>query len=230
MALCRSLFLFALCGSAASLAGQTPPPGATAALEPASASAAPAQLPSTTMQESLDVLKTALSMTRIDRWRASSAIKGEAQSNVASIQRDVDQTLPALLAAADAAPASASRMLPAYRNVEALYDVMLRVDAAARLAAPSDQMSAIDQALAQLDSAQRALGDQLQQSTDAQEKQVQHLEAALRAIPPPAPPAPPPPPPAPVKCPTPVRRRKPTTAAKPTTPQPSSQNSATTPH
>jgi hypothetical protein len=167
----------------------------------------------------LDVVKTAVSGLKVERWKASNAIRDEAQSNLGSVQRDLQATLPGLLTAADAAPGSASKVLPVYRNVEALYDVMLRLDAAARLAAPSDQMSALDQAVARLDEGRRALGDQLQSNAEAQETRVVRLEAALKAVPPPQPP---PPAPAPVKCPvTPAKKR--TTAAKPKTPAPATQ-------
>ena len=54
-------------------------------------------------------------------------MRDEAQANLRSIQKDVSTTLPALLASADSAPGSASKLLPAYRNVDALYDVLLRV-------------------------------------------------------------------------------------------------------
>jgi hypothetical protein len=206
MALRTTLSLLTLCGPALFLAAQPAP-------SPSAPPPSPPALPSATLQPSLDILRTALTIVRIDRWKSSNAIRDEAQSNLGSIQRDVQSTLPALLATADAAPNSAAKTLPAYRNVEALYDVLLRIDAVARLAAPPDQSSALDQALARLDDSRRALGDQLQQTAAAQESQVIHLQAALQAIPPPAPP---PPTPAPPKCPaTPVRKKTP---AKPATP------------
>ena len=108
MLLRRSLYLLALCGSAAVLTGQTPP-GASPAQPLSPAPPAPAVLPSVTMQPSLDVLKTALSIVRVDRWKASGAIRNEAESNVASIQRDLDATLPGLIAAADASPSRIPR-------------------------------------------------------------------------------------------------------------------------
>ena len=228
MALRTSLSLLPAFGPGLMLAAQTVPNSAPAA--PAPSPAAPAVLPSATLQPSLDVLRTALTQLRLERWKASTAIRDEAQSNVGSIQRDVQSTLPALLATADAAPASAAKALSVYRNVEALYDVTLRVDAAARLAAPADQMSALDQALARLDDSRRALGDQLQQTAAAQESQILHLQAALKAIPPPAPPPPPPPV---IKCAAPPvvhSKKKSTTAAKPATPPANSQNSSTPPH
>jgi hypothetical protein len=167
---------------------------------------------------------------RLDRWKAPNSIRDEAQANINSIQRDVQSTLPALLTTADAAPASAAKALSVYRNVDALYDVTLRVDAAARLAAPPDQMSAIDQALARLDDSRRALGDQLQQTAAAQEGQIVHLQAALKAVPPPAPQPPPPV----VKCAAPPvvhsTKKKPTTVAKPAAPPANPQNSATPSH
>ena len=217
MASRTSLLLLAVCWPGIALAGQSAP-GTSAVLTPVAAvSATP---PSATLRPSLDVLKTALSLLRIDKWKASSAIRDEAQANLTSVQRDVASTLPTLLAAADAAPDSAAKVLPVYRNMEALYDVVLRLDAAARLAAPADQMSALDQALARLDDSRRALGDQLQGTADAQDKRVVRLEAALKAVPPPAPITPPA---APPKCPVTPVKKKPTT--KPTTPAANSQPS-----
>lgn len=175
--------------------------------------------PSQTLQPSLDVLKQMIAETHIDKWKGSPAIRSEAQANFDSIQRDVQTTLPSLLAAADPAPGSTAKVFPVYRNVEALYDVMLRLVVAGRLAAPNDQMSALDQTLARLDDGRRALGAQLQQDADAQELRVTHLEAALKAVPPPQPP---PPPPAPIKCPVaPAKKRVTKPAASQTTPTPS---------
>jgi hypothetical protein len=197
-----SLLLFAVCA-------------ATLSAQPATTGAASPTPPSAAVQPSLDVLRTAITQLHIDRWKASTPIRNEAQTNLSSVQRDVQTTLPGLLASADAAPGSAAKVLPAYRNVEALYDVTLRLVVAARLAASPTEMSAMDQALARLDDSRHALGDQLQHDTDAQETQVLHLQAALKAVPPPQPP---PPAPAPVKCPVTAPHKKTTAAKKPTTP------------
>lgn len=222
-----SFFLLAMCWPGMALAGQNAPV-ANNIQGPDSATADRATPPSATLRPSLDVLKTSLGQLKIDKWKASGPIRDEAQKNLESVQRDVASTLPTLLAAADAAPDSAAKVLPVYRNIEALYDVTLRLVVAARLSAPSDQMSGLDQALARLDDGRRALGDQLQGTADSQDKRVIHLEAALKAIPPPLPP---PPPPAPLKCPvTPVKKKKPVTAAKPSTPPAGTQNSPAPSH
>lgn len=189
--------------------------------------AARAALPSATLQPSLEILKSAMGATNVDRWKTSNAIKGEASANLRSIANDVTNTLPSLLATADSAPSSAAKVLPAYRNADALYDVLLRVVVSAHLYAPADQSSGLEQALHSLEDSRRALGDQLQQAALSQDTQVMKLQAALRAVPPPQPP---PPAPEPVKCAAPTTRRKSTstrTAAKPST---SATNSQTQSH
>jgi hypothetical protein len=174
------------------------------------------------MQPALNTLTQALEVLRPEKWKASDAIKQETSSNIDSIHRDIQTTLPQLLATADAAPNSASQLLPAYRNVEALYDVLLRVTQVANLAAPNQQSATIDHARASLEDARHSLGDRLNSAALAQEQQVHRLQAALRAVPPPA---------APVVCPTPApakkprRRRKP--VAKPAQPATSTQTNGT---
>ncbi len=204
------IFSFALCMPGILLAAQTPSGGLPPTSPTASVATTSPVAPSATLQPSLDVMKQALAGMTVDRWKASPAIRTEAQSNLQSVQRDMESTLPSLLAAADAAPDSPAKTLPVYRNIDALYDVMLRLDAAGRLAAPKDQMSALDQAVSSLSDARRSLGDQLQTSSENRETQIVRLQAALKAVPAP------PPPPAPVACaPTPVKKKKARPAAKP---------------
>jgi hypothetical protein len=194
----------------------------TAAAQPANPGPASSGRIAATLQPSVQLVKAALATVNIDKWKASSAIKSEADSNLNSVQRDMDQTLPGLVMAADAAPDSAAKVLPVYRNVDALYDVMLRLDAAGRLAAPKDQIGALDDALASIATARRTLGDQLQASADAQEQRMIRLQqAAARPAPAPAP--------APVACtppPAPATTRKKrsatTTKSASSTPKPAS--------
>jgi hypothetical protein len=160
------------------------------------------------LQPSVRLVKEALGSLNIDKWKASSAIKSDADANVQSIQRDLDQTLPGLVMTADSAPDSAAKAIPVFRNVDALYDVMLRLVAAGRLAAPKDQMGALDDALASIANARRSLGDQLQANADAQEQRIMKLQQVAAR--------PAPPPPAPVTCapaaPAPTTKKKRSTA------------------
>lgn len=173
------------------------------------------------LQPALDTLRQTLGVLRPDKWKTSGAVREEADANISSIRNDLETMLPPLLAAADGAPDSVARVLPAYRNVEALYDVLLRVAEAGRLSAPSQQSAALEEARGSLEDGRRALGDHLQAAALGQEQQVHNLQAAVRAIPP----APAPvvcPPPAPVK----KRKPRPRPAKKPAQAPPNSQSGA----
>jgi hypothetical protein len=165
-----------------------------------------------TLQPSIQLVKEALSTVNIDKWKGSSAIKNEADGNLHSVQRDIDETLPALVRAADSTPDSIAKAMPVFRNVDALYDVMLRLDAAGRLAAPKDQVGALDDALASIAKARSALGDQLQANAEAQEQRIIRLQqAANRPTPAPAAPVQCTPPPAPAA----TKKKRSTKSSKP---------------
>jgi hypothetical protein len=232
-----SALLFAtLCTPVVALAAQAPadtsaPAAPASAPVPSSTPAPVIRTPTAILQPALDTIKSMLPTLHPDRWKTSNILRDETASNLDSIQRDMDTTLPTLLTAADSAPNSVARILPAYRNIEALYDVLLRVAQVGRLSAPGPQTTALDQATAGLDDARRALGDRLQVAALAQEKQVTDLQAALRAVPKPEPPAPavihilPP-----AKKPTPTKKpaaKKPT--PPPTTATPASSTPASSP-
>jgi hypothetical protein len=194
------LLLLLFSAALSSRAAQTP------ASEAASASGV--------MRPALDSLRQALLTLRPERWKASPQVTGESAQDVASIERDLDTTLPPLLSAADAAPASATQLLPAYRNVEALYDVVVRVTQTAVISAPAQQSAALQQATAALQQSRRDLGDLLDAAANSGERQLRDTQTRLRTLqatpPPPAPVCPPPPPP-------PVKKAKPRAKPKPAT-------------
>ena len=140
---------------------------------------APALSVSQILQPAIDSLQNALNSVRVDRWKKGS-IREEANQNISQIQRDLQVNLPPLVGEADAAPGSVSKMLPVSRNVGALYDVLLRVVEASRVVAPDDQVSELQQALVALGNARLAVGDRIQGSADALEKQVVDLRAAAQ--------------------------------------------------
>jgi len=229
--LCVSPVIFAA-GLSSGLAGQSAPSSAastaspTQSQSPASADTgakpAPAKPDSASsagpsaselLKPSLDSLQQTIGALQLEKWKKGS-VRDEAFANISSIQKDLQATLPALLAAADQAPGTVSQTLPVARNLAALYDVLLRVVDGARLIAPSDQFAQLQQAMAGLEKGRHALDDHMQARATAQEKQIGDLQVALKNRPAPVcPVAPPPPPPPPAKKVVP-KKRKPA-AAKP---------------
>jgi len=178
-----------------------------------------AQPPSGILQPSLDKVQQTVSSLKLDKWKRGT-VREEAVANIKDIQGDVQTTLPSLLKDADAAPGTLSQVLPLSRNVDALYDVLLRVEEGARVSAPAEQVTELQHALVTLQKARSALDIQLQETAAAQEKQVTVLRTALQAQvaarvaekPAPVPTCPAPPPPKKA-----VRKRKPP-ATTPQTP------------
>ena len=149
----------------------------------ASAPAATASMtrPSEVLQGPLAALQQALSGVRLEKWKMSGELRDAADGDIRSIERDFRETLPPLLATADSEPGSVAKVLPAMRNVDAVYDVALRVAAMGRLTAPAPQSAALDQALLGLASARKQAGDQMQAAAVAEEGRVGELQASLKA-------------------------------------------------
>lgn len=157
---------------------------------PAVAQSAPAATASSMVTPALDQLRQSLGAVRLEKWKAPGAVREEASNNMGSINRDLDGTLPGLLATADAAPGVVSKNLPVFRNLDAVYDVLLRVVESADRAAPGEQAQTLHSALNALENARHTLGDSLQASAVNAETQASSLRDQLRAQ------AAPPPPPA----------------------------------
>jgi hypothetical protein len=199
------LLLSALSTSLAAQAPASPPPAAPQE----------ATTPSAILKPALDNLQQTLTTLRPERWKTTGTISQETQANITSIQNDLLTTLPTLLAVADQHPNSVAQVLPAFRNIEALYDVVLRVSQVAILAAPTQQSTALLQTTAGLESSRRELADHLQSAALTQNQQIHDLQAQLHTLQSTPAPAPVvcPPPPAPAK----KRKPRPKPASAPST-------------
>ena len=161
----------------------------------------PANVPSTLLRPALSLAGRDLDTVHAERWKLNPIVRDQTASDLRSIQRDLSETLPPLLIAADRSP-GVTLLLPVSRNVNALYNVLLRMVERGRTAAPQEQESALEQARESLDTARRAFDDNLQAAAEA--------EARMLAAPPPPPPPVPPPP-----VPEPPAKKKPKPKPKP---------------
>ena len=160
--------------------GAQPSPARTTSAAPApAASPAPINPPSSLLRPSLTAVQDMLNNLRLDRWKKGS-VRDEASDNVSSLLKDLQTNLPPLITAADAAPASVSQSIPLVKHIDAFYDVLLRVEEGARVSAPSDQISSLQQAMLQLNQSRLALDDHLQAEAVVQEKQTVDLQTSLK--------------------------------------------------
>ena len=138
--------------------------------------------PSTLLEPSLTALQQALAGVKLEKWKMPGEMREQADGDLRSIERDFEETLPPLLATADGEPGSLAKVLPVAQNVGAVYDVALRVAAMGKLAAPTAQSAALEQALASLADARRALADQMQANAVAEGKRVGELQADVKTL------------------------------------------------
>lgn len=141
-------------------------------------------------QPALLDIQRAVGSLNTGRWKAPNEVKAAADRNLSSIQRDLVETLPNLISEADAAAGSVPPAFAVYRNIDALYDVLLRVNQTAMLAAPENDASAVASALERLESARKQLGDAIVASAQDREVQIVRLQAAVKAAATAAPPPP----------------------------------------
>jgi hypothetical protein len=180
---------------AAQAPAAAPPPAAAQAPAPAVAPA-PAAFAMTNLRPALANVQTAITNVNVAHWKAPNDIRATTQQDVNSMQRDLNTTLPPLLAQADAAssgngPAALAPAFAVFRNLDALYDVMLRVTETAGLAGSASDASSLEDARVGLEDARAKLGTWLLQAIGAQDAQVVRLQAPVAAHPASASPPPP---------------------------------------
>lgn len=152
---------------------------AAAALGQAPANPAPTVVaPSAILRSALADVQSTTADLNISKWKLPGDVRKTAEADVDSIQRDLGGTLPGLLASADAAPGSVPPTFAVYRNVDALYDVLLRVSQMADLGASSKEAVRIASSLRSLESARRQLADSIQNTAQRHETRLIALEAA----------------------------------------------------
>jgi hypothetical protein len=173
--------------SAATMNAQQAPPQGEAGVAqttPVANTSAPAIMPAITasslLQPALTQTQATLSTLKVDKWKKGS-VRDEAGQNVSALLRDLQSNIPPLVTAADAEPTALSRALPLMKHLDAFYDVLLRVEEGARVSAPSEQISALQQTLLDVNKARNAYDDQMQAYAATHEKQIFDLQTQLRA-------------------------------------------------
>jgi hypothetical protein len=146
-----------------------PPPGAV--------------FPIASLRPALANVQNTIANLGVSRWKAPAETRAAVQQDIGSMQRDLNATLPGLVAQAEANPTALSSAFAVFRNLDALYDVLLRVTETAALAGSGSDAGSLEDARAGLEDGRDKLGNWLLQSITAQDAQVVHLQTALAAHP-----------------------------------------------
>jgi hypothetical protein len=149
----------------------------------AAAAPTPAQLGMTDALSALQplLMQVNLSVSAVDvhRWKVPNDVRDTTASDVQSIQRDLSTTLPSLLTQAQGSPDSIAPAFAVFRNIDALYDVLLRITETATLAGTQSEAGRLEGTRAELQARRAQLGNAILASASAQDNSVLQLRTAL---------------------------------------------------
>lgn len=150
---------------------------------PAAAASPPAveTVPVASLHPALDEVDAALRQIQIERWKVSRDWKSQFSGDANSIQQDLNGTLPGLLQTAQQSPNALQPQYAVMHNVEALYDVLVRLTTAANLTGGKADAFILGNALEHLEAARKAASMQLMQAALLQDQQVAKFQAQLKA-------------------------------------------------
>lgn len=132
-----------------------------------------------------------LGKTRVEKWKVDSGIKRDIQTNMESIQRNLQSALPEIMTQLSNAPEDLAASFKLYRNLDALYDVFGQVVESAGAFGSKDEYQNLSNDMSALQSARRMLGDRMQNLAAAKESELSRLRNQIKAAQATAPPAPP---------------------------------------
>jgi hypothetical protein len=118
---------------------------------------------------------------RIEKWKADSASKYQATESAASIQRNISNALPGLIADVRSNPQSLAANFKLYRNLNALHEVVASLAESAGAFGKREEYEMVAPHLAALDDDRRAFADSLVQMTAAADQRIAAADQAARA-------------------------------------------------
>jgi hypothetical protein len=142
------------------------------------------------LQQTSQNIQSDLKNTRIEKWKTDGATKRQAVTDVDSIQRNLQTTLPDTIAQLNNSPEDLTASFKLYRNLDALYDVFGSVAELAGAFGSKDEFQNLDNDLNGLKNARRAFAERMQKLTAAKEDELTRLRAQVKTLTA-APPAPP---------------------------------------
>lgn len=126
-------------------------------------------------------LQQDLNSLRVDRWKTDSGTKHQNQSDIESVQKNLQFALPGIINELKNAPESTPLTFKLYRNLDALYDVLSSVVESTGAFGNKDEFRTLDQDLGSLEASRRAFADRMDKIATAKENEIGQLRTALQS-------------------------------------------------
>ncbi|HTS58155.1 MAG TPA: hypothetical protein VMH03_11430 [Terriglobales bacterium] len=159
---------------------------------PTTASVAPAPVPYSSMSELNRLLSQVEQMSqstqadfeklRIEKWKTDGSTKRATETDVGSIQRNLQSALPEIVTQLRSSPEDLSASFKLYRNLDALYDVLTSVVESAGAFGPKDDFQLLQEDLDALERSRRSMADRMESLTASKENELARLRGEVRTL------------------------------------------------
>jgi len=179
-----------LAGVATAQVAPSNPPSSVAAPVPYS-SVSELNLLLSQLEQTSQAVQLDLAKLRIEKWKTDANTKRGTQADADSIQRNLQNALPEIVAQLRNSPENLTATFKLYRNLDALYDVFASVVESAGAFGSRDEFQSLQNDFNALERSRHAVADRMETLTDTKEgelvklrMELQTAQAAAAALPP----------------------------------------------
>jgi len=123
-----------------------------------------------------------LAKLRIEKWKTDSNTKRGTQSDVESIQRNLQMALPEIIGQLRASPENIALTFKLYHNLDALYDVLAPVVESAGAFGPKDEFQSMQNDFTALERSRRDLAERTESLAVTKEGELTQLRGQVRQL------------------------------------------------
>jgi len=135
----------------------------------------------THLEQETQAINQDLGKLRIDKWKTDSGAKRQAESNALSIQRNLNDALPGIIQPVRANPQNLAGNFKLYRNVTALYDVLVSLTESAGAFGGKSEYETMARHVAAVEDIRRSYADTLEAMAAQHDAQLAAARAAAAA-------------------------------------------------
>ena len=121
-----------------------------------------------------------LAKLRIERWKTDSSTKKQMLGDVESVQRNLQNALPEMIAQLRNSAEDMPATFKLYRNLDALYDVLGGVVESTGAFGPKDDFQALSNDLSNFEGTRKQLADRVNNLATSKEQEIVRLRADLK--------------------------------------------------
>jgi hypothetical protein len=134
----------------------------------------------TPLEQASQTAQGDLSKLRIEHWKTDSNTKRQTQADVESIQRNLQGALPAIITDLRSSPESLPSTFKLYRNLDALYDVLVSVVESAGAFGSKDEFQSLQNDLSSVEKARHSFADRMETLAGSKETELARLRAQVQ--------------------------------------------------